>query len=65
MLCKPYLCLSIAISDIAEGEENYSGILFTESPECPRWFAREDEEKILSVRDILRIVNPNDQSYKS
>ncbi len=28
VLCKPYLCLSIAISDIAE-EENYSGILYT------------------------------------
>ncbi len=55
VLCK----LSIAISDIAE-EETYSGIFIPESPESPLWFAREDDEKILSVMDILRIVNPNE-----
>ncbi len=45
----PYICLFIAISDIAEEEENYSGILFTDSPESPLWFEKEDEKNIVLV----------------
>ncbi len=35
VICKPYLCLSIAISDIAEEEKNYSRIIFSESTGSP------------------------------
>ncbi len=52
--------MSIAISDIAEEEKNYSTLLFTKSLESPLWFEREDEENILSIRDMFRIVNPNE-----
>ncbi len=55
MSCKPYLCLSIGISDIAEEEENFSGILFPESPESPLWFVREHEEKYLVLGIFLEL----------